>query len=163
MPQITNLGLRALAPLPLVDLDVSGCLLIEPFLASGAPPGDPGCLASLSHLTTLRRLAAHGQGGGGGTGGAGELAPDALRPLSALTGLTSLSLGTAAPGARAAAAVLAEEGGARRRGAAAGAGAAALAQWLPRLQALTLLAPKALAPGADAALGAQLPLEHLEV
>jgi hypothetical protein len=144
-PQVTDLGLRALAPLPLADLDVSGCMLLH-----------PECLAGLSHLTGLRRLAAHGMGDG--DDGA-WLAPDTLRPLSALTRLTCLSLGTAARGLAPAAAARGDVGSGARYAE----GAALLASRLPQLRALALLASLGTAPGGDALLRALRPLRHLEV
>ncbi|KAI8477483.1 MAG: hypothetical protein J3K34DRAFT_515809 [Monoraphidium minutum] len=164
-PRITNLGIRALAPLPLQDLDISGCLLLRPEPSAS----DPGCLAGACRLTALRRLAAARLGGGDRGGG---FAPRALRPLAELTGLTSLCLGH--PEADH---LLDEDaflgfadgdpeggggGGNAARRAAAAAGLALLSEALPALRALSVAAPPRFAPGGDAALGALLPCSGLE-
>lgn len=88
-PQITTLGLQALAPLrSLVRLDVSSCLLMHPYRHGG----DAGCTACLAYMTSLRHLATHRQGGGDE---GSYLAASVLGGLRRLTGLTALSVGTA--------------------------------------------------------------------
>jgi len=187
--QITNLGLRALAPLPLEDLDVSSCLLIDPYPRGRA---DPGCPASVAHLTRLRRLAAHSQGDGDD---GGCLTAPALRALSRLRLLTELSVGTGvfkqgAAGARGLEvwdaygeplhvegmvvdaqqvdrALQDADAAWRRRCAQAartGKDLAALCGWLPaaQLRRLCIRLPRQLAPEGDAALEAVSVLTNLE-
>lgn len=152
--QITCLGLRALTPLPLARLDVSGCLLVAP-----AGEVEDGCAAVAAALTGLTALRMHGQGP---SDDGAVLAPAALEPLSALTGLRELSVGHAALAQPLRLAAIAVEGRPlvsremRLTRALYAAGCAALLLHLPaaRLRRLRLDAAWAFAPDADAVVDA---------